>query len=100
MVDVAVIHGGQGSVQTAIASGTPLVGIPLHVEQGLNVAMIERHGAGIMQIKHDINPRDIRAKVETILNNDSYKKNMMQLSEYQNCVDGVARTVDEILNQQ
>ncbi len=99
MVDVAVIHGGQGSVQTAIASGTPLVGIPLHVEQGLNVAMMERHGAGIMLIKHDIDPHDIRAKVETILNDNSYKKNMMQLSEYQNRVDGVARTVDVILSQ-
>ena len=99
MVDVAIIHGGQGSVQTAIASGTPIVGIPLHVEQGLNVAMVEKHGAGIMQIKHDIDSHDILEKVERILKDPLYKKNMMKLSEYQNSVDGVENTVDVILGQ-
>lgn len=44
-VDLAVTTGGQGSVQTAMASGTPLVGIPLQPEQDLNVALVERLGA-------------------------------------------------------
>lgn len=97
MVDVAVIHGGQGSIQTAISAGTPVVGIPLHVEQGLNVAMLERHKAGILQVKHDIRPEDIREKVERVLADGAYKENMMRLSAYQNAVDGVAKSVDVIL---
>jgi UDP:flavonoid glycosyltransferase YjiC (YdhE family) len=44
-VELAVTTGGQGSVQTAMASGTPLLGIPLHIEQDLNVALVERLGA-------------------------------------------------------
>ncbi|MFD3402652.1 glycosyltransferase [Kribbella sp. NPDC058693] len=44
-VDLAVTTGGQGSVQTAMASGTPLLGIPLHIEQDLNIALVERLGA-------------------------------------------------------
>jgi UDP:flavonoid glycosyltransferase YjiC (YdhE family) len=44
-VDVAVISGGQGSVQTALASGLPFVGIPLQPEQDANVAFAERQGA-------------------------------------------------------
>ncbi len=44
-VDLAVTTGGQGSVQTAMACGTPLLGIPLHIEQDLNVALVERLGA-------------------------------------------------------
>ena len=44
-VDLAVTTGGQGSVQTAMASGTPLLGIPLHIEQDLNVVLVERLGA-------------------------------------------------------
>ncbi|MEV5962853.1 nucleotide disphospho-sugar-binding domain-containing protein [Kribbella sp. NPDC051952] len=44
-VDLAITTGGQGSVQTAMASGTPLLGIPLHIEQDLNVALVERLGA-------------------------------------------------------
>ena len=43
----AVIMGGQGSVQTAIAAGIPFVGLPYHGEQELNVAVAERLGAAI-----------------------------------------------------
>ena len=34
LADIAITHGGAGTVQTAIHSGTPLVGIPIHLEQG------------------------------------------------------------------
>jgi hypothetical protein len=44
-VDLAVTTGGQGSIQTAMASGTPVLGIPLHIEQDLNIALVERLGA-------------------------------------------------------
>lgn len=97
MVDVAIIHGGQGSVQTAIDGATPLVGIPLHVEQGLNVTMVEKHGAGLLQLKHDIDPNEIKEKVQRILRDKSFKENIKRLSDYQKKVDGVARAVDIIL---
>jgi len=44
-VDLAITTGGQGSVQTAMASGTPLLSIPLQPEQDLNAALVERLGA-------------------------------------------------------
>jgi UDP:flavonoid glycosyltransferase YjiC (YdhE family) len=44
-VALAVTAGGQGSVQTALASGTPLIGIPLQPEQDTNVVLAERVGA-------------------------------------------------------
>jgi len=94
LVDVAIIHGGQGSVQTSINSGTPIIGIPLHVEQGLNIAMVERHGAGIMQIKHRIDPQHIKDKIIKILSDKSYKENMVKLSSFQQKVDGVKRAAD------
>ena len=97
LVDLAIIHGGQGSVQTAIESETPIIGIPLHVEQGLNVSIVEKHGAGLMQIKHDIDPIEIRAKIERILNQRSFKTNMERLSKLQRQVDGVKKAVDIIL---
>lgn len=99
LVDVAIIHGGQGSVQTAIDGATPIVGIPLHVEQGLNIALMEKHGAGILQIKHDINPLEVREKVERILGDRSFKENMSRLSIYQKKVDGVKACVDIISNE-
>ena len=98
LMDMAIIHGGQGSVQTAIDAGIPIIGIPLHVEQGLNVAMIERHGAGLLHSKHRINPIDIREKVERILGDRAFRNNMKILSEYQKKVDGVGRAADILIN--
>ncbi len=43
-VDAAVIAGGQGSVQCAMASGTPFVGVPLQGEQDLNVHLAQKLG--------------------------------------------------------
>jgi len=97
MMDLAIIHGGQGSIQTAIASSTPVIGIPLHVEQGLNVSILERHQAGIMQIKHNIDPKEVEKKSLEILNDLSYKSNMEKLASYQLAIDGVKKAVDIIL---
>jgi UDP:flavonoid glycosyltransferase YjiC (YdhE family) len=44
-VDLAVIAGGQGSVQTALAAGVPFVGIPLQSEQDANVTFAQNQGA-------------------------------------------------------
>lgn len=98
MVDIAIIHGGQGSVQTAIESGTPIIGIPLHMEQGLNVVIVERNGAGIMQSKYSVRPDEIRDKIQMILNNKSYKENMLRLSGYQKRVNGVKRVADILID--
>lgn len=44
-VALCVTAGGQGSVQTALASGTPLIGIPLQPEQDANVVFASRTGS-------------------------------------------------------
>ena len=48
-VDAAVVTGGQGSVQAALSSGTPFVGIPLHAEQDLNVHLAAQLGAAVVR---------------------------------------------------
>jgi UDP:flavonoid glycosyltransferase YjiC (YdhE family) len=45
-VDLAITAGGKGSVQCALASGTPLIAIPLQPEQDFNGQLLERHRAG------------------------------------------------------
>ncbi|MFU0785876.1 MAG: Glyco-tran-28-C domain-containing protein [Enterococcus gilvus] len=46
-VDFSVIHGGEGTVQTACASGKPFIGIGLQYEQEVNVAYCEAFGNAI-----------------------------------------------------
>jgi len=44
MADVAVIHGGQGTVYTTVMAGTPFVGIPMFGEQQHNLENLEGKG--------------------------------------------------------
>jgi UDP:flavonoid glycosyltransferase YjiC (YdhE family) len=47
LADLAVTHGGQGTVQTAMWAGTPVVGVAFQWEQQANLDAIARAGAGI-----------------------------------------------------
>ncbi|WP_137844494.1 nucleotide disphospho-sugar-binding domain-containing protein [Microbacterium sp. 2FI] len=47
LVDAAVIHGGQGTVQTACATGIPFVGMGLQPEQTWHVRMCQARGNAI-----------------------------------------------------
>jgi hypothetical protein len=47
LADVVVSHGGQGTVQTALAAGTPLVGVGLQMEQQINLDHVMDAGVGI-----------------------------------------------------
>lgn len=44
-VDLAVTAGGQGSLQCAMAAGTPVIGIPLQPEQEANLHWLQAAGA-------------------------------------------------------
>lgn len=100
MVDLAVIHGGQGSVQTAVASGTPIIGFPLQTEQMFNLELIQQHGAGInLPLQHLGRPEMVRAAVLTVLGDVSYKKNMEKLRVLQEKYDG-PREVARILMEE
>lgn len=47
LADAVVIHGGQGTVQTAISSGTPFVGVGMQAEQQTNLDNAVARGAGL-----------------------------------------------------
>lgn len=55
IVDASVIHGGEGTVQTACASGAPFAGVGLQAEQRFNMDECVRHGNALR-----FTPRDIR----------------------------------------
>jgi UDP:flavonoid glycosyltransferase YjiC (YdhE family) len=47
LIDAAVLHGGQGTVQTACATGVPFVGMGLQPEQTWHVKLCEQRGNAI-----------------------------------------------------
>lgn len=96
-VAAAVIMGGQGSVQTAIASGTPFVGLPYHGEQELNVAVAERLGLAIRMSPRDATTAALPAALRRLLDEPSFATAARAASAHYTGVDGAARAADALL---
>lgn len=67
LADVAVIHGGHGTVQTACASGTPFVGIGMQPEQEWNIDFLVRKGCAIRLSRHEITHERLIDATEQLL---------------------------------
>jgi UDP:flavonoid glycosyltransferase YjiC (YdhE family) len=98
LADIAITHGGAGTVQTAIHAGTPLVGIPMHLEQTGNLSLVTRQGAGLMLSKWDLNRRSLGRALQHLLTDASLRENMLRLKSLQDRVDGPAIAAREIVN--
>ena len=99
LVDVVIIHGGQGSVQSAIASGVQVLGFPLQPEQRFNLRQLERQGVGISLPLRVLKKGNFQTVIEKILTNSSFKTNMQHLKSYQESYDGadnVAKALQEM----
>lgn len=88
MSDVAVIHGGQGTVQTAIASGTPIVGVGMQVEQSGNLDNVARRGAGVRIARRDWTPHRVREEVRRVLTEPSFARDAAALRAEFAALDG------------
>ena len=89
MADVTVSHGGQGTIQTAIHSGTPIVGIAAQQEQFINLSNIESYGAGIRIPRAKWNANNIQKAISTILSDKKYLEAMLKLRERIIAIDGM-----------
>jgi len=96
LCDAAVIHGGQGSVQTAIATATPFVGIPLQPEQNVNLKLVEdRGGSRTLSVK-SLKRGRLRPHLEAVLGRPSYRETMVKLQALQNRWDGPAEAARQL----
>ena len=68
MADLAVIHGGIGTVMTAALAGKPVVGIGMQMEQVANLACLERLGFAIRVPKSKNPSRHVQAAIQKLLN--------------------------------
>ncbi len=73
-VDLAVTMGGQGSVQCAMAAGTPIIGIPLHREQDSNVHFLAKRGAAELLPISKATTTGLKALVGKMLGQPSYRQ--------------------------
>ena len=102
LCDLTIIHGGQGSVQTAISAGTPLIGFPLQPEQNFNLRQIERHGAGRCLSLRRLKRGGLRRAVEEVIGDGGHRSAMSRLQAWQAARDGpleAAKAVRSLLNE-
>ncbi|GMR34466.1 hypothetical protein PMAYCL1PPCAC_04661, partial [Pristionchus mayeri] len=74
-----ITHAGYNSIGEAIASGTPLVTVPLFADQPRNSRLVEYRSFGIRVEKNDINFESLNAALHKILDNPSYEKSAKSL---------------------
>jgi UDP:flavonoid glycosyltransferase YjiC (YdhE family) len=86
--DLAIIHGGQGSVQTAIASGTPIIGVPLQPEQAFNLRLVQQHGAGRCLSLRALSRGRLGQAVDELLDDGAFAVAMEKLQRAQATRDG------------
>lgn len=97
MADVAVTHGGQGTIQTAVWAGTPLVGIGFQAEQQANIDGIVKSGMAIRIPLYEVNAKRV-VKATKRVSGSVYQKNAQKVQEQVRAIDGVKKSV-ELMNK-
>jgi UDP:flavonoid glycosyltransferase YjiC (YdhE family) len=96
-VDLAITAGGQGSVQCALACGTPLISLPLQPEQDWNGQLVERQGAGKrMSLAHAASSK-LPALVRQMLADESFRVNARRIQAIYAKLDGPGSAAEAIM---
>lgn len=69
--DLAILNGGHGLTLAMLLAGTPLLHVPLYLENALNAWSTVRLGAGLSARPEAAD--DILTKLQCLLNDDSYR---------------------------
>lgn len=96
-VAVAVMAGGQGSLQCAMACGIPVVGIPLQPEQEANIARLERAGAARRLAPEAVGTGHLPCLVREVAADASCRAAARTIRDLYAGWDGPARAADAIL---
>lgn len=96
-VDLAITTAGQGSVQTAMANGTPLLAVPLQPEQTLNAVLVEKLGAA--RRLAPAATTTAAGLVRQMLDDDGYRRAAQRIKGWYDAVDGADLAAQRILAQ-
>ena len=102
MADIAVTHGGQGTIQTAVWAGTPVVGIGFQAEQQANIDGIAKAGMAIRIPIYEVSEKRLR-KAVIRASAKSYINHAKRMQAEVRATNGVKCSVDTmnrfLLNQ-
>lgn len=97
MADVAILHGGQGTIQTAVWAGTPVIGIGFQGEQQANIDGIAKQGMAIRIPLWGVTEKRI-LKAFYKIQHRSYVSNAKRMQQLVRSVNGAGKSV-ELMNR-
>lgn len=80
-LDVLVTTGGAGTVLAALNAGVPMVVIPTEWDKPENAQRVVEAGAGLRLSQYRCTPRRLRAAVEHVLNEPSFRQNAQRIAD-------------------
>jgi UDP:flavonoid glycosyltransferase YjiC (YdhE family) len=99
MADLAVIHGGIGTVLTAALAGKPVVGVGMQMEQVANLACLERLGFAIRIPKSKDPSRGIHAAIPRLLRDETAKAKATAFAQLIAAWDGPRLAAERLLQR-
>jgi len=81
LTSVVVTTGGAGTVTTALLAGVPLVVVPTGWDLPENAQRVAVSGAGVRLAPHDCTPIRLRAAVERVLSDGSYRQHARRVGD-------------------
>ncbi len=98
MADVTVIHGGQGTVQTACWAGKPVVGVAFQFEQQANLDMLVRAGMGVRIPLREFTERRLLSEIKRVTDDDKFRHNAHRIQALMRSVNGAVNAANVILD--
>lgn len=65
--DVAITHGGNGTIYQALSQGVPVLGIPTFFDQEVNLQRVESLGAGLRLARREYHAHRLQQAIERML---------------------------------
>lgn len=96
LADVVVTHGGQATIQTVLAGGTPIIGVAMQMEQQINLDNIARLGAGIRIPSDQWRASTIQEAIRTVINDPSYEMRAQEIAHYIHVSSGKRHAAERI----
>jgi len=92
-VNLAIMHGGYNSVMSALASGTPMIIVPLAADQPMNAQTCARLGVAEVVMPDDLTPELIRQRVREMLKNEGARVIARRFQEESEALPGMDQAV-------
>ena len=80
-VKAFITHGGAGGIQETICHKTPIIAIPISMDQFFNVQDVEQKNYGIVLNLHEVTEQSLMGAIDEVFSNPAYTEAVSQLSD-------------------